>query len=336
MNNRSLPASSRDAAKKKSTLWHFPLFALIAIFLIFIPFGGNGYWVRVITSAFMFAIMAESVNIVSGYAGYAALGNVVFFGIGAYTSAILMTKVGVPFYIALFASGIVAALFAFVLGLPVMRAKGHYFVMATLGLNELFKQVINNMDNLAGGGKGITLPIISMPPRQLYAFFYFLMLAILVATVLVTYLITKNRLGYGLRAIRANQEAAGVMGINTTLYKALAWSLSAFFTGLAGSVYANWQTFIEPPVVFDVVITVKMFVILLLGGQGTIWGPVLGAFVLELLGELIWGSFSEFHLGILGILIILVVLFMPQGLISLSRGKVSLKGLLISLKEGKI
>ncbi|MCL5264247.1 MAG: branched-chain amino acid ABC transporter permease [Chloroflexi bacterium] len=296
-------------------------YAALAILLGLIPFTADGYWVRVCTNFFMFVIMVEGVNIISGYTGYAALGNVVFFGIGAYVTAILMSTFGLDFFIALILAGIVAGAFAFGLGMPILRTKGHYFVMATIGLNELVKQVVSNLDSLTGGGKGISLPIPSMPPRINYAFFYFVMLAIAIICVFVVYRLSKSKFGYGIRCIKANEQAAGVMGINTTMYKALAWTLSAFFTGLAGGVYAYWQTFIEPPVVFDVVFAIKMFLMLLLGGQGTVLGPVIGTFVVEFLGELIWGHAADLQLGILGTLVIVVVLFVPQGLVEVTRNK---------------
>jgi branched-chain amino acid transport system permease protein len=149
-----------------------------------------------------------------------------------------------------------------------------------------------------------------------------MMFALLIIILIVVWRLSKNRLGYAFKAIRANEEAAGVMGIDTTRYKITAWALSALFTGVTGSVYAYWFTYIDAPTVFDVMWVVKMFVILLIGGAGTVWGPVIGAFILETISELVWSRFINLHLGILGLIIILVVLFMPRGIISLvTQGK---------------
>jgi branched-chain amino acid transport system permease protein len=148
-------------------------------------------------------------------------------------------------------------------------------------------------------------------------FFYFFMLLLLIAILVVAWRISKNRLGYAFKAIRANEQAAGVMGIDTTRYKIIAWSLSAVFAGITGSVYAYWFSYIDPPTVFDVMWVVKMFVMILIGGAGTVFGPVIGAFILESISELVWSRFINLHLGILGLIIILVVMFMPNGLISL-------------------
>jgi branched-chain amino acid transport system permease protein len=138
-----------------------------------------------------------------------------------------------------------------------------------------------------------------------------------VLILLAVWRLSRNRLGYALKAIRANEEAAGVMGIDTTRYKITAWVLSALFTGVTGSIYAYWFTYIDAPTVFDVMWVVKMFVIILIGGAGTVFGPVIGAFILETISELVWSRFLNLHLGILGLIIILVVLFMPRGIISL-------------------
>jgi branched-chain amino acid transport system permease protein len=153
------------------------------------------------------------------------------------------------------------------------------------------------------------------------------MLAVAVATVIATAWLSTSRLGYALRAIRANEEAAVAMGVHATKYKVVAWALSALFTGLAGGVYALWTTFIEPAGVFSVLIVVKFMVMLLLGGQGTVLGPVLGAVVVELASTLLWGGFPQLHLGLFGILVVLIVLFVPAGLMDVFTRRWSVLGL---------
>jgi len=295
---------------------------ILAALFIAAPFLLTGFWVRLITFTFMFAVLASALNIIAGFTGYAAFGNMVFFGLGAYTTAVLMTKLGFSYPPALVCSAAVAVIVAIVLGILLLRLKGHYFALGTLGAAEAMKYIVENMTRTTGGGQGITVPPLRGNPAVINTFFYFMMFGLLIIIIIVVWRLSKNRLGYAFKAIRANEEAAGVMGIDTTRYKITAWALSALFTGITGSVYAYWFTYIDAPTVFDVMWVVKMFVILLIGGAGTIWGPVIGAFILETISELVWSRFINLHLGILGLIIILVVLFMPRGIISLvSQGK---------------
>jgi branched-chain amino acid transport system permease protein len=300
---------------------------LLVVVLAVIPVAASGYWVRITTNVFLYVALAGSQNIIAGYAGYPALGNVVFFGLGAYTAGVGMTSAGLPIAVALLAAGVVPTLYAVLLGVPILRTRGHYFVMATIGVNEATRELIANLDTWTEGSRGITLPILDLAPRANYALFYGLMLAVAVATVVTTAWLSTSRLGYALRAIRANEEAAVAMGVHATKYKVAAWALSALFTGLAGGVYALWTTFIEPAGVFSVLIVVKFMVMLLLGGQGTVLGPVLGAVVVELASTLLWGGFPELHLGLFGILVVLIVLFVPAGLMDVFTRRWSVLGL---------
>lgn len=291
--------------------------AVLVLVAVAIPLWASGYWVRIATNVWMYVALTAAQNIIAGYAGYPALGNVVFFGLGAYAAAVAMTSAGLPIPLALLLGGVVPVLYAAALGLPILRTRGHYFVMATIGVNEATREAIANLDAWTEGSRGITLPILDLPPRANSMLFYALMLGVAAATVLTTAAVTRTRLGYGWRAIRANEEAALVMGVDATRYKVLAWALSALFIGLTGAVYALWTTFIEPAGVFSVLIVVKFTVMLLLGGQGTVAGPVIGAVVVELLSTLVWGQFPQLHLGIFGILIVLIVLFVPSGIMDL-------------------
>ncbi len=290
---------------------------VLALLLVAVPFVLTGFWVRLITFTFMFAILASALNIIAGFTGYAAFGNMIFFGLGAYTTAVLMSKAGLSFVPALAGSAVVSVVTAVLLGMLLLRLKGHYFALGTLGAAEAMKYVVENLTGLTNGGRGITIRALKGSPFLLNTLFYFIMFALLVLILVVVWRISVNRLGYAFKAIRADEEAAAVMGIHTTRTKIIAWSLSAVFTGVMGAVYAWWFTYIDPPTVFDVMWVVKMFVIILIGGAGTVFGPVIGAFILESISELVWSRFINLHLGILGTIIILVVLFMPRGILSL-------------------
>jgi len=280
---------------------------------------------------FMLAVLAESWNIIGGFTGYASFGNVAFFGIGAYTTAVLLTRVGAPFALALPAGGVLAMLFAAIVGLPILRLKGHYFAIATLGVAETMREVVYNLE-VAGAGTGLVMPILRSPMP-----FFYLMLAILAAVTSLNWWLSESRFGYGLIAIREDEDAAGVMGINTPLYKTIAFALSGVFAGLAGGVYAYWITFIDPEAVFKVIITIQMIIMAVFGGAGTILGPLLGALVLASVSE--WLSTHLVTLAELfyGLIIILVVIFMPKGLSDLIRQRAfSLRYFLKNLREYRI
>ena len=308
---------------------------VVLLVLAAIPLAASGYWVRITTNVFLYIALAGAQNIIAGYAGYPALGNVVFFGLGAYTAGVGMTSGGLPIAVALLAAGVLPALYAVLLGVPILRTRGHYFVMATIGVNEATRELIANLDTWTEGSRGITLPILDLAPRANYALFYGLMFVVAAATIGTTAWISRSRLGYALRAIRANEEAAVAMGVNATRYKVVAWALSALFSGLAGGVYALWTTFIEPAGVFSVLIVVKFMVMLLLGGQGTVMGPVLGAVVVELASTLLWGGFPQLHLGLFGILVVLIVLFVPAGIMDLFARRWSFAGLVRRLAPAR-
>ncbi len=307
-------------------------FVLCAVF----PFVASGFWIRLLTSIFLSAILAQALNIIAGFTGYAAFGNMIFFGLGAYTVGVLMVKTGIAFFPALIAAGIVGIIVAVLVGLPLLRLKGHYFALASLGAAEAVRQIMDNLTDLCGGAMGLTLPQMAGKPALVNTSFYYIMFALLVIFFLVTYQISKTRLGYALKAIKANEEAADAMGINPTLYKIVAWAISGIATAIAGGIYAYWFTFIEPATVFDVMIVVKLFVILLLGGAGTVMGPLYGAFIFEGISEIIWSKFLNLHMGILGILVILIVFFIPNGLIDMVRRGFRLKVILDTLREEKV
>jgi branched-chain amino acid transport system permease protein len=316
--------------------WKWMGFGIAFVFLITAPFFLSAYWVRVLTSVFMFAVMAESWNILAGFCGYPSFGNVVFFGLGAYTTCVLMVKLHQPFLVGVIGGAILCAIYAIVLGFPILRLKGHYFAVATLGLAEATKELVTNLEKITKGSEGISLPIIPGDVKIIYAAFYFGMFGVMIVTILFTHWMSKRRLGYAFQAIRADEEAALVTGINTAWYKTIAWAVSALFTGLVGGIYAYWTAFINPEGVFNVGITVKMLVMTFLGGPGTVLGPIFGAFIFEALSEIVWSHFINIHAAFLGALIIVVVIFMPGGFMKLMKGKLSLSYLIANIKENRI
>jgi len=312
--------------------WVPPALGVAAVVILAVAPGVvSPFLVQFLINLFMLAILAESWNIIGGFTGYASFGNVAFFGIGAYTTGVLMTRVGVPFPLALPAAGIVALVFGALVGMPILRLKGHYFAIATLGVAETMREIVYNLE-FTGKGTGLVLPILRSPLP-----FFYLMLGILVAVTLVNWWLSRSRFGYGLIAIREDEDAAAVMGINTPLYKTIAFALSGAFTGLAGGVYAYWITFIDPDAVFKVTMTVQLIIMAAFGGTGTVLGPLLGTVVLASISE--WLSTHLVALAELayGVVIIRGVLFMPKGLSDLFRQRpFSLRYFVRSLREYRI
>ena len=294
-----------------------PLLVALALFLavlLALPFGLSGFWVRVFTSVFMMAALAQSLNFMAGFTGYADFGNVLYFGVGGYTTAFLMTK-DLPFPLAALGGMVLSAAIAACVGLPILRLRGHYFAIATIGLMEGTRELVVNMGFL-GGGSGLNVPIIRMRPDEFSRLIYYSMLALMLAYTGLAFILSRSSLGYGLRAIKADEQAAAVMGINTTLFKVVAWAMSASCSALVGSLYAIWQGFLEPAVAFDIVRATEYFIMMLLGGAGTVLGPVIGAFLLELMRVLVWERLLVGHQAVVGIVVVLVVLFLPNGLMS--------------------
>ena len=289
------------------------------------------FLVQFLINLFMLAALAESWNIIGGFTGYASFGNVAFFGIGAYTTGVLLTVATLPFWLALPASGLLAMLFAALVGMPILRLKGHYFAIATLGVAETMREIVYNL-KITGGGTGLTMPITRSPLP-----FFYLMLGIAVAASAVNWWLSASRVGYGLIAIREDEDAAAAMGINTALYKTAAFAMSGGFAGLVGGVFAYWITFIDPEGVFKVITTIQMIIMAVFGGMGTVVGPLLGALVLTSISEVLSTHLVSLAELFNGVIVILVVLFMPQGLAEVIRhGQWRLRDFARNLREYRI
>jgi branched-chain amino acid transport system permease protein len=259
------------------------------------------------------AVLAQGWNIIGGYTGYASFGNSVFYGLGSYGVAIAMVRWELPFAVGMAFGVVLAVAFAFLLGLPVLRLKGHYFAIATLALAQVMIAIVSNL-SIAGQNIGLVLP-----PLNDDRLFYELSLALLVAATATVFWLTRSRFGFGLIAIRENEEGAAVMGVNTTLYKVLAFALSGVLSALAGGIHAYWITFLDPASAFDISLNVKMIIMAVFGGPGTVLGPVLGAFVLSSVSELLSSEITSFAGLFFGLVVVVAVIFMPRGVADLVR-----------------
>jgi branched-chain amino acid transport system permease protein len=312
------------------------LFIGFIVILIVLPFLVSGYWLRVLTQTFLFAAIATGSNIIIGFTGYPAFGNIAFFGVGAYVTGVLMTNYSFSFFTTLPIAALFGILIATLLGLPILRLKGHYFAIATVGVMETIKEIVDNMTEITGGGLGLTLPIMQGEPEYIYKFFYYTMLLSLLFSLLIVYIISKIKQGFALRAIRVDEDAASVIGIHTSLYKTFAWAISAGLVAITGGIYAYWISYIDPTTVFGGTYPVKMFAMILLGGSTSVIGPMVGAFILEIISELVWSKFIEIHGMVLGLLIVFIILFLPKGIFETFKGGFSIKRLINNLKENKL
>jgi branched-chain amino acid transport system permease protein len=290
------------------------LLTLSVVLLACLPLFGDELTIQYGIDALLFATVAQAWNILGGYTGYASFGNSSFYGLGTYGTAIAMTQLGLPFGVGLASGAILAVACAGIVGLPILRLRGHYFAIATLGLSATIAAVIANLD-IAGRNLGLVLPL-----TRNEAMFYESALALLVAATLTVAWIARSRFGMGLIAIREDEDAAQVMGVSTTFYKVIAFMLSAFFTALAGGIHAYWITFIDPGSAFDLTLNVRMVIMTVFGGPGTVLGPIVGSFILTGIYQVLAGSISTAAALLFGLVIVLAVIFMPRGLWDLGRG----------------
>jgi branched-chain amino acid transport system permease protein len=282
--------------------------------LLLVPALHNGYYENLCRGILMFGAMALGWNFIGGYTGYVSFGNVVYFGLGAYTSAALAERGVENVWVAMPLAMVVAAVFAVALGLPILRLRGHYFGIATLGIALATQEIVANVDAL-GGGTGVTLR-----QAEWFSQYYYAMWLVCAGSLLVTWLAARSKFGYALVAIRENEDAAAVLGVNATAYKIAAWAISGMMAAPAGAVFAFANGFIDPPTAFSVDNNVFPIVMTILGGAGTVAGPVVGAIVLTAINETLWSHFPQIHTLFFGAVIVLVVLFLPRGLLYLRRG----------------
>jgi branched-chain amino acid transport system permease protein len=292
--------------------WGIPVVCVIA--LAALPLTGNDVLIQYGIDALLFATLAQAWNILGGFTGYVSFGNSSFYGLGTYGTAIAMAQLHWPFGVGLALGAFLAVACAVLFGIPILRLRGHYFAIATLGLSATLAAIIANLD-ISGKNIGLILPL----TRADNAFYEEALLLLIAATATAAW-IARSRFGAALLAIREDEDAALVMGINTTLYKIAALALSAFFTSIAGGIHAYWITFVDPAGAFDLTLNVRMVIMAMFGGPGTVFGPLIGAFTLSAVYDVLASSISTAAALLFGLVIVLAVIFMPRGLWDLAGG----------------
>lgn len=271
----------------------------------------NEYWVGFGLSLMVAIALAQSWAVLSALSGYVSLGHVVFYGLGSYL--VVVTWKAIPLMLALPLAGGAAGLFALAVGAPVLRARGPYFVILTFGVSELAKYVLIAVESHLGHASRLVLD--APDPKELFE----LPAGLAALATLIAFVVRITRLGYGLRGIRENEEAAENLGVPVASYKLMAFVLSAIIPGAVGGVMALRATYFEPRVVFDPMISFSMIAMTIIGGSDDLRGPVLGALLLTILSELLWANAPELYTIILGFLLIVFVRFLPNGLVGLAR-----------------
>ncbi len=300
-------ASEERVAAIRNGMW-YGLLLVLTVWFAFIPvLGGN---LPFFFYLMLWVTMASAFNIISGFTGYLPFGYVAFYGIGAFTTAILTKKLGMPVYFSLPMAGLAGVALSLLFA-KTLKLNGIYFAIVSLALAIICRLVITNMpEEITGGSFGISLGSRAEPVKSFYV-----MLGTMLAALLTVTWLARSRLGMALRAIRDDSEAAEAMGINVSRARLMAWMMSAFFPSMCGGIEAWYTNVVDTETAFDVLITAKTIIYAMAGGLGTVTGPVLGAVIMVWLDDLFWQRFPLLNLFLLGTAIVLLIQFMPRGIV---------------------
>lgn len=300
-----------------------PAILIPLLVLLVLPWTSNNiHFHHVLIMFMLFATLSQAWNFIGGFAGQVSFGHATFFGIGAYASLVLLKKFDLSPWVGMVAGGGLSVLVAVVIGYPVFKLKGHYFAISTFAVAEIFERLFNNWD-FVEGAIGLPAPVL---PEGLINFmwyktkmpYFYIVFILFVVVLLLAYKIDRSRMGFYFRAIKQSHEAAEGLGIDTTRYKMVAMMISAFLTAICGAFYAQYILYIDPPSVLSLDISIKIVLIAVLGGAGTIIGPILGAAILIPLSEysriFLGGTGKGVDLIVFGALILIISVFQPQGM----------------------
>jgi len=292
--------------------------ALILLFpVIAIPiFQSYAYVMQVGMLALMWISMSSSWNIIGGFAGYISLGHGVFFAIGGYSAGLALAHWEISPFLFLPIAGLAAMLVGFLAGLITLRTRGPAFIVATIAMLFLFLLWFDNWEFI-GGSSGLDLPLVQIPVQWLKVPFYYAMALSAIGAVYLSHRVAHSKFGLGLRAISQDETKAEVAGINTRWYKVWAFALSAFFIGTAGAIYGYSLTHLRPLTFFAIAVAARMVLMAIIGGRGTVAGPVLGAFLIIGVNEFAVRQLGQSELNIVftGLILVAALLFFPQGIV---------------------
>mgnify|MGYP006428513629 CR=1 FL=1 len=306
MTDRS-EVTTGQVARRRTWIWITVVLILAAALAAVPPLGGS---ISFSFNLMVWIALATGLNIIAGFTGYMPLGYVAFYGIGAFTTAALTAKAGWLVYFALPMAGVGGVALSLILS-PTLRLRGIYFAIVSLALAIIVRLIVSNLpQSVTGGSFGLNLGAESEPVAAFYV-----MLVLMVAAVGTATWLAQSRLGKALRAVRDDPEAAATLGVNTQAARLKAWVLSALIASLVGGVEAWYTNIVDPNTAFEFLITAKTVIYAIAGGLGTVAGPVAGAIVMVFVDDLIWQQFPVLNVFLLGLIIMLLVLFLPRGLV---------------------
>jgi branched-chain amino acid transport system permease protein len=287
------------------------LLLLILIALATLPLYGSLYTVILITAILMYVILTVSWTMFSGPTGYMSLASAAFFGVGIYASAILLPTTGavLPLLVVVVLGGLISSILALLIGALTLRLRGIYFAIFTFGLVELIKQILLYWEINITGTRGRYIMLVDND------IIYYVMLGIFVVLMLTTYFIRRSKYGTALQSIGENEEAAAHTGVNVTMVKVIAFAISAFFMGAAGAIIATRWTYIDPYIAFNPLISFLPVLMAIFGGMSQLYGPVIGATVFAYFEETLLTKFPYYYMLLFGIVLIVVILYLPNGLV---------------------
>lgn len=312
-----MKSDNAGAQRTRILMWFF-MSALVLALMTFPLSSPPVYFLSFMFWIFLYVCLASSWNLIGGYAGYLSFGHVAFFGVGAYSTAMLakIFSLNVTWtLLATIPAGLISAVTAIIVGYPCLRLRGPYFAVITLCFAFVAQLTVKNLEFL-GGADGLWLKSMDVSVSLNRAIFYELMLGLSMVTVLTSFLVGRSRFGAGLRAIKEDEEVAQTLAINSPRLKIAAFALSSFFPGIAGGIYACYLSYIHPDVVFDVNMSILQVLMALFGGASSWLGPVVGAVSLTLVNEGL-STFVKAELAriLYGCLFIIVIIFMPDGIL---------------------
>jgi branched-chain amino acid transport system permease protein len=301
-----------EGTQKGIVIW-----IITAIILLILPYIiRSEYYLRVVNQIFLYAILVLSLNLIIGYTGQISFGHAAFYGIGAYTAAILMTRYGFSFWVAMLSGGITACISGIILGIPCLRVRGNYLALVTLGFGEIVKFIMQNWTDFTGGPMGI----VGIPYPKLFFLhlksgihYYYLIVMLYLLTYITEKRIVNSYIGRACIAIREDETAASMMGVNTTYYKLLMFAVGTFIAGIAGAYWASYLTVVAP-LNFTLDESIIMVMMLIVGGIGSLQGSLVGAAIMLTISEA-FRPLYEYRFLIIGFLLIAVLFWRPQGVL---------------------
>ncbi len=300
----------------------YVLAVLIVVLAVFALMVKDKFYLHVLIMIMFYAAASSAWNIIGGFGGQLSLGHAAFYGIGAYTSTLLFIDFGISPWIGMLAGGVISVIVAAIIGYPSFRLRGPFFTLVTIAFAVVIRILAVSAQNITKGSIGLSVPFRPSPQNFIFreiSSYALVALALMVIVILVSIWIEHSRVGYYLAAVREDEDAAQALGVNTTRYKLIALLVSAFFTSMAGTFYAQYIAYIEPYGIFALDFSVLLAMMAIIGGMGTVWGPVAGAFIVTPLGEFLranlGGGLQGLDLVVYGTVLILMVILLPSGVV---------------------